>query len=119
MRPMPRVRPFSSFGLALVLLALGSCGSAPTPEPDRIRDRIVAVDELPAGGASLEFALSQRRVTIDPQHATRCEAMLALAREAKASGREVVATIADSGPRQKGDDGPPFYVVELTWAEGR
>lgn len=119
MRPMSRVRSSSPFGLALVLFALGSCANAPTPEPDRIRDRVVAVDDLPAGGASLEFALSQRRVTIDPARCTNSSSMLALAREAKANGREVVATIADSGPRQKGDDGPPFYVIDLVWAEGR
>lgn len=39
--------------------------------------------------------------------------MLAFTEAASDSGRRVHATIAPSGTRVKGDDGPPFVLVRL------
>ena len=39
--------------------------------------------------------------------------MIAFAKAAQASGRPVYASVAPTGTRTKGDDGPPFVLVRL------
>lgn len=108
--------------LALSLLALlPACAGSAAPDyptasadPDQLHERIVSVLRADDGSASVTFEYSQRRFTIDPTHSPDAASMIQFAEANKASGNPVFATVAPSGVRTKGDDGPPFVLVRLT-----
>ena len=93
---------------------LASCSDRPAPTAaDHLHERITRLDTAPDGSATVAFESSQRVFRIDPKLSPDAPAMLAFATSAKAAGRTVHATVAPSGDRKKGDDGPPFVLVRL------
>lgn len=95
-------------------LLLVACAGPSTAAPsDRLHERITLVEVAADGSARVEFEYSQRRFVIDPSRSPDARAMVVFAQSAKASGKAVHATVAPTGPRTKGDDGPPFVLIRL------
>ena len=111
---MRSCRSLSSSVALFLLFASASCTGAPAnPRPDTLHERITALAIASDGSASVQFEYSQRIFRIDPAASPDAKAMVAFAEAAKAAGRPVHATVAPSGPRTKGDDGPPFVLIRL------
>lgn len=116
-------RTLSWLPAALVVLAACS-GSSNEPmrsvdrsdlarPSDHFRERIVRVDDAVDGPVVVDFEFSQRRFVIDPVASPDHARMIAFAKAAMVSAKPVYATVAPTGARTKGDDGPPFVLIRL------
>jgi len=99
---------------SLTFGVLVACAGSPSPrDGDHLHERITRVAPAGDGSATVEFERSQRRFRIDPVGSPDAPAMIAFATSAQAAGRAVHASIAPSGERTKGDDGPAFVLIRL------
>jgi hypothetical protein len=80
---------------------------------DRFRERIVRVNDAVDGPVEVDFEYSQRRFIIDPIASPDHARMIQFAKAAMVAAKPVYATVAPTGTRVKGDDGPPFVLIRL------
>ena len=111
--------------LTLALIGLAACSSSSSTTTrtvdrstlarpsDHFRERIVHVNDAVDGPVVVDFEYSQRRFVIDPVASPDHARMIQFAKAAQVSGKPVYATVAPTGTRTKGDDGPPFVLMRL------